>query len=268
MSEASTPPPPLGADPGKLRTLSREAARVLPACGWDRHALSSPRLCLSASAGTVVESDRATTRWTSIRRSSKGSWGRTGSSNSATTTSTSHSRITTSGSGGTRARTTRRRSTCRRRLVTTAPLILRGSPSRSRSVAGSSTSAARVSISSARSWGVWVGSPVRRAWHTLPARPARDRPRIVGRCCLGWDRGLPEGDRGRTRSDHDDHAQLGRVLGRQATFSAATYRCRTTPTKSIPISDDVVSGARLSCNLGNPQLQALHRRQLPRAGRR
>ena len=43
-----------------------------------------------------------------------------------------------------------------------------------------------------------------------------------------------------------------------ATSSAAAGRCRTTRSKFVPISDDVVEGAKLPVFWGNPLLQALH----------
>ena len=47
------------------------------------------------------------------------------------------------------------------------------------------------------------------------AHRARDRAGGARGGDLGWDRRLPEGDGGRARGDHDDHAQLDRLLGRQ-----------------------------------------------------
>ena len=47
------------------------------------------------------------------------------------------------------------------------------------------------------------------------ARPLRARRRCARRRALGCDRRLPESDGRRARGDHDDHAELDRVLGRE-----------------------------------------------------
>ena len=96
---------------------------------------------------------------------------------------------------------------------------------------------------------------------------ARDRRRDARGRAVGGHRRLPQGDRRRARGDHDDHAQLDRDLGRARSCSASAGRSRTTTQASVPISNDVVEGAKLPVLWGDPILQGLHDRVLRRARR-
>ena len=62
--------------------------------------------------------------------------------------------------------------------------------------------------------------------------------------------GLPQGDGRRPRGDHDDHAQLDRVLDRQLRCSASAARSRTTSNESVPISNDIVAGRDTAASAG------------------
>ena len=75
---------------------------------------------------------------------------------------------------------------------------------------------------------------------------------------VGGHRRAPEGDDGRERGDLDDHAQLHRALDRGLPVRRSAARCRTTRSASIPVSNDVVPGARLPVFWGDPELQGLH----------
>ena len=104
---------------------------------------------------------------------------------------------------------------------------------------------------------VWVGS----VWAGLPGRAARDhrdRARDARRRALGRDRRHPEGDGRGPRGDHDDHAQLDRVLDRDRTRSASAARCRTTRTSRSRSRTTSSRAAQAPGVWGNPVLQGLH----------
>ena len=100
---------------------------------------------------------------------------------------------------------------------------------------------------------------VRRACRTLPAhRPARSWPRCAGGALWGGIAGRAEGDDGRQRGDHDDHAQLDRALGRRLAVRprrAAAERHAAVESRSPTTSCD---GAKLPVFWGDPELQGLH----------
>ena len=85
---------------------------------------------------------------------------------------------------------------------------------------------------------------------------SRRRP---GRRDLGGDRRLPEGDR-RPRGDHDDHAQLDRVLVRELLLRPGRAAAEPVAGTGVqPISERVPEVARDYPGLwGNQGLQALH----------
>ena len=104
---------------------------------------------------------------------------------------------------------------------------------------------------------VWIGSSF--SGHELaPAHPPRGDRRRALRRALGGYRRLPESDRRRPRGDLDDHAELDRDLDRRLPVRARRARSRTTPRTFVPISNDVVEGAKLPVFWGDPILQGLH----------
>ena len=91
--------------------------------------------------------------------------------------------------------------------------------------------------------------------------PGADRPRHrgrrTGRGRLGRHRRPPEGDRRRARGDHDDHAQLDRLLDRQL----ARRLRRAAPDSGrgvVPSTEDIADSAKLHVFWGDPLLQGLH----------
>ena len=104
---------------------------------------------------------------------------------------------------------------------------------------------------------VWVGS----SFEGMPARPARhprDPRRARGRRALGWDRRGPARDDGRERGDHDDHAQLDRDSGSGVYLFSLGGPLQNDAQPDVPVSNDVVPGARLHVFWGDPELQGLH----------
>ena len=64
---------------------------------------------------------------------------------------------------------------------------------------------------------------------------------------------------GRQRGDHDDHAQLDRDLGRRVAVQPRRAAAEHDPAqKDVPVSNDVVAGAKLPVFWGDPELQGLH----------
>ena len=80
----------------------------------------------------------------------------------------------------------------------------------------------------------------------------------AGRRGLGRHRRDPQGDRRRARGDHDDHAQLDRVLRRALPLRPGRARSRTPSRCSAPTSERRGRGGRLPVFWGDPILQGLH----------
>ena len=68
---------------------------------------------------------------------------------------------------------------------------------------------------------------------------------------------LPEGDRRRARGDLDDHAQLDRDLDRVFLFGLGGP-LQNDRQPFVPVSNDIVDGAKLPVFWGDPVFQGLH----------
>ena len=84
------------------------------------------------------------------------------------------------------------------------------------------------------------------------------------RRALGGDRRLPEGDRRGARGDLDDHAQLDRDLGRRLPVRPRRAAPERHARTFVPISNDVVEGAKLPVFWGDADAPGPARRLLRR----
>ena len=90
---------------------------------------------------------------------------------------------------------------------------------------------------------VWLGSSFA-GLSPCAARAALPRRRHARRRGVGGHRRHPQGDRRRPRGDLDDHAQLDRDLGRLVPLRPGRAAAGLAQA-SIPISNDIVEGAKL-----------------------
>ena len=105
---------------------------------------------------------------------------------------------------------------------------------------------------------VWVGSSF--AGHAAAAahRARASIAACAGGRALGRDRGRAEGGHRRQRGDLDDHAQLDRDLDRRVPVRPRRAAAERHRTSDVPVSNDIVAGAKLPVFWGDPELQGLH----------